>query len=78
MKLDKATAMIGVDNRWLTPSLSFKDHKRDVLFFDGILLMHSTSAIHRWRQEEDNHECQIFAAEMEFLLESQYFFLPND
>lgn len=66
--------MIGVDDRSLTLGSSPSDYKRDILFFDEMLLMHSTSAIREWRYGAHNRaKYQAFADEMEFLLESQYF-----
>lgn len=70
--------MIGVDDRSQTLASSPSDYKRDILFFDGMLLMHSTAAINEWRYGAHNlAKYQAFADEMEFLLESPYFF-PSD
>ena len=67
--------MIGVDDRSLTLASSPSDYKRDILFFDEMLLMHSTRAINEWRYGAHNRaKYQAFADEMEFLLESPYFF----
>lgn len=66
--------MIGVDDRFQTLASSPSNYKRDILFFDEMLLMHSTAAIIEWRHGAHSRaKYQAFADEMEFLLESPYF-----
>ena len=49
MTIEGATEMIAVDDKSQTLASSPSDYKRDILFFDGMLLMHSKVAINEWR-----------------------------
>lgn len=69
--------MIGVDDQTMTLGTSPSYYKRHILFYDQLLLIHSTSAIRRWRDGSFRPKCRQNADEMEYLLETPYFLSPE-
>lgn len=66
--------MIGVDDRAQTLGSSPSQYKRDILFYDGMLLMHSNVALNEWRYGSySKAKYRAFADEMEYLLDTPYF-----
>jgi hypothetical protein len=70
--------VIGVDNAtYFGDEPSPSTYKKSILFFDEILLLHSETAVARWRDDgNDIPEYYNYADEMEYLVETQYF-LPS-
>jgi hypothetical protein len=66
--------MIGVDDQALTLGGSPSQYKRDILFYDCILLMHSNVALDEWRYgSHSKPKYHAFADEMEYILDAPYF-----
>lgn len=66
--------MIGVDDQAQTLGGSPSQYKRDLLFYDGMLLMHSNVALNEWRHGYySKTKYHAFADEMEYLLDTPYF-----
>ena len=65
--------MIGVDDKGQTLGTGPSCYKRDILFYDQMLLMHSDHAIGVWRDGMSKQKHRQFADEMEFLLDTPHF-----